>query len=124
MEILTGFAVTLSLSAGIYFAIRFLAYKRSFPLPHRFDFLWVTATLLTLLILAAQYTSLQSALSARALSWTTFITFLLFCYLGIFIMEQFIVEYLLVMVLKLYVAPPLRRAIVMFIFAIAVVVGM
>ena len=123
VPLLVTAGVTLVASAVIYFSIRFLAYKRSFPLPRQFDFLWVTATLLLLFLLGAQCPPLLGYLSARALSWTAFATFLLFCYLGIFVMDQFIVEYFLVMVLKLYVAPPLRKAIVMFIFAAGVVVG-
>ena len=34
----------------------------------------------------------------------------LICYAGIFVLDQFLVEYFLVKVLKLYVAPPLRKA--------------
>jgi len=124
MEIFIRFGITLALAAGVYFAIRFLAYKRSFSLPRRFDFLWVCATLLILVILIAEQSPLKGILSERVLSWTRFGTFLLCCYIGIFILDQFIVEYLLVTVLKLYVAPPLRKAIVMFILALAVLVGM
>ncbi|OGR84924.1 MAG: hypothetical protein A2901_01510 [Elusimicrobia bacterium RIFCSPLOWO2_01_FULL_54_10] len=124
IPLLITVSVTLLLSAAIYFAIRFFAFKRSFPLPHQFDFLWITATLLVLLLLAVERPPLEGALSPKALVWTTFVTFLLFCYIGIFILDQFIVEYFLVTVLKLYVAPPLRKATVMFIFAIGVLVGM
>lgn len=124
VPLLVTAGVTLVISAAIYFSIRFLAYKRSFPLPRKFDFLWITATLLVLFLFCAELPPLQGILSARALSWATFATFLLVCYIGILVMDQFIVEHFLVTVLKLYVAPPLRKAIVMFIFVVAVVVGM
>ncbi len=124
VPILETAGLTLAVSFGIYIAIRFFAYKRSFPLPHKFDFLWIVATLLVLYLLCAVHPPLAGTASPRIISWTTFATFLLICYIGIFVLDQFFVEYFMVTVLKLYVAPPLRKAIVMFVFLIGVIVGM
>ncbi len=109
--------------AAIYFAIRYLAYKRSFPLPRLFDVLWVLGGILALVLAASSQEPLAQKFSPRALTWLAFGTLLLFSYTIIFILDQFIVEYFLVKVLKFYVPPPLRKAIVLFIFVVSAVVG-
>ena len=116
--------IALAVSLAVYVAIRFLAYRRSFPLSHQFDFLWVVATLLVIFLVCVEHPPLENSFTPRFLSWATFLTFLLCSYMLIFVLDQFIVEYFLVMVLKLYVSPPLRKAILLFVFAIAVLVGM
>ncbi len=123
LPLFTAVAATFLLLAAIYFAIRYLAYKRSFPLPRLFDVLWVLGSVLALVLAAASQPPLSTSFSPKTLTWLAFITLLLFSYTIIFILDQFIVEYFLVQVLKVYVAPPLRKAIVLFIFAVAAVVA-
>lgn len=113
----------LILSVAVYFFIRFFAYKRSFPLPHQYDFLWMVNTLLIIFLACSGQPPLEGNLSDKLLSWIIFFTFLLSTYLLIFVIDKFLVEYFLVSVLKIYIAPPLRKIIVLFVFAIAVVVG-
>ena len=123
LPLFTAVVATFLLLAAIYFAIRYLAYKRSFPLPRLFDVLWVLGSILALVLASASQPPLSASFSPKTLTWLAFITLLLFSYTIIFILDQFIVEYFLVQVLKVYVAPPLRKAIVLFIFAVAVVVA-
>lgn len=111
------------LSIAIYFAIRFFAYKRSFPLPRQFDFLWMIMTLLLIFLAASYQPPLEGNVSPKLQTWTTFITFLLCYYLLIFVIDQFLVEYFLITLLKIYVSPPLRKAILLCFFAIAFLVG-
>lgn len=108
--------------ALVYFAIRYLAYKRSFPLPHQFDFLWVLGSLLALVLVGSFHEPFDGMLAPKAFTALAFVTLLLFSYTFIFLLDQFIVEYFMVSVLKVYVAPPLRKAIVLFIFLVAAVI--
>lgn len=110
-------------SVAIYFAIRYFAYKRSFPLPHRFDFLWILLTFLSIFLTVFTQGHLEGSLSQTFLTWTTFSTLLLFFYVMIFILDQFLVEYFLCTVMKIYISPPLRKAMVLFGFAVAVIVA-
>ena len=110
-------------SIAIYLAIRFLAYKRSFPLSHHFDFLWVVDTLMALVLGACAQPPFQSLISAGGFQWLGLATFLLSAYLLIFVVDQFLVEYFLCTVLKMNVSPPLRKMILMFVFVVAAVVA-
>lgn len=116
-------AGVLILSTAIYFAVRFFAYKRSFPLPRRFDFLWIIATILLIFLSCSVQPPLEGSINAKFLTWIAFALFLLYSYLLIFVIDQFLVEYFLVSVLKIYVSPPLRKTIVLFVFLIAVLVA-
>lgn len=116
-------AGVLSSSVVIYFAIRFFAYKRAFPLPRKFDFLWIINTLLLIFLSSSAHPPLEGNLSHKLLTWSIFFTFLLSCYLLIFVIDQFLVEYFLVSVSKIYVSPPLRKVLVLFVFVLAVLVG-
>src|SRR4051812_6409993 len=109
---------TLLISAAIYFSIRYLAFKRSFPLPHTYDFLWIIATLLTLFLVSVFRFPEAAGIHPKILTWIEFSTFLLYAYLAIFILDQFLVEYFLVTMLKVYVSPPLRKGLVLFAFGI------
>ncbi|MBI1979954.1 MAG: mechanosensitive ion channel [Elusimicrobia bacterium] len=111
------------LSVLIYLAIRYFAYKRSFPLPHQFDFLWIVTTFLVLFLVCFNQPPLEGTLGQSSLTWTTFFTLLLFFYLMIFVVEQFFVQYFLSSVLKIYISPPLRKAIVLVAFVLAVVIS-
>lgn len=111
------------ISIVVYFAIRYFAYKRSFPLPHRFDLLWILNTLLILFLSISLQSPLEDSISPKILTWITFAAFLLSAYILIFILDQFFVEYFLVSILKVYISPPLRKVIVLGIFLIAVVIG-
>ncbi|OGR51248.1 MAG: hypothetical protein A3I11_02300 [Elusimicrobia bacterium RIFCSPLOWO2_02_FULL_39_32] len=113
----------LILSVAIYFAVRYFAYKRSFPLPHRFDFLWILLTFLTIFLTSFTQGPLEGSLNQTFLTWTTFATLLLFFYVMIFILDQFLVEYFLCTVMKIYISPPLRKAMVLFGFVVAVVIA-
>jgi len=127
VESITPILVTvgsiLLLSITIYLSIRFFAYKRSFPLPHQFDFLWIIASLLIIFLSISNMPPLDGSLDPTLYTWIFFFTYLLTCYLFIFVIDQFFVQYFLVSMLKVYVAPPLRRVILLFSFVVAVVVG-
>src|SRR3989344_4183999 len=111
------------LSIAIYFSIRFFAYKRSFPLPRRFDFLWILDTLLIIFLVSFSQPPFENSVSVKLLTWMTFFSFLLSAYLLIFVIDQFLVEHFLVSVLKIYVSPPLRKVMVLFVLAVAVLIG-
>ncbi len=119
----TIFGITL-LSIAIYFAIRFLAYKRSFPLPHQFDFLFIVLTILSLFLTSSQIGPLDGLISIKVITWTHFLIYLLTWYLCIFIIDQFLVSYFLITVMKMPVSPPMRRVIVLAIVLFAILIGM
>lgn len=115
-------SVTLFLSVSIYFGIRFFAYRRSFRLPHQFDFLWIVTTLLFLFVGCFVHPPLDETVSPQLILWLTFVACLASFYLLIFVLDQFIVEYFLVSILKVYVPPPLRKVILLLIFLVAAIV--
>ena len=123
MPLALNIGAVLLVSIAVYFAIRFLAYRRSFPLPHIFDFLWLLNTLLVSFLFLVFQPPLAVEFSAKFVTWLTFAVYLLSSYLAIFVLDQFIVEHYLVSIAKIYVSPPLREVMKLFIFAVAVVIG-
>ncbi len=115
-------AGTLVLSVGIYFGIRYFAYKRAFRLPHQFDFLWIVTTLLLLFLGCFVQPPLEGTVDPKLIVWLTFVVALSSFYLVIFVLDQFIVEYFMVTLLKIYIPPPLRKVILLLIFLVAVLV--
>ncbi len=113
---------TLFLSVAIYFGIRYFAYRRSFRLPHQFDFLWIVTSLLFLFLGCFIQPPLEGTISPTLIIWLTFVASLSSFYLLIFVLDQFIVEYFLVSILKVYIPPPLRKVILLFIFLVAVLI--
>ena len=123
LPVVSAAGLSISISLAVYLAIRYLAYRRSFPVPHQFDFFWVLGTVFFAFVSVSGTGPLEGQFSQRFLSWTVFATFLLWSYVAIFVADKFLVEYLLVRVFQLYVAPPLRKAMILFVFAVAAVVG-
>ena len=110
-------------SAFIYFAIRYMAHRRAFKLRQRFDFLWAISTILVLFDIASLQFPFEGQVPQPLLNWTAFTAFLLYIYLLVFIIDQFLVEYFLVSALKIYVPSPIRRVIVLLSLAVAIVIG-
>lgn len=113
----------LILSVGIYLAIRYFAYKRNFPLPHRYDVLWALNTILFLFLTYSFFPPLDTVISPSSFNWLSFATFLLSSYLLIFVVDQFLVEYFLINVLKINIAPPLRKVGILALLLVAVLVA-